>query len=130
MKNNNIKDTITLYHGTTEERAKVLLTNGWEPNSSRGGANCGDPQLFYLTNVKENALWFAEQNGGDVVLELKDFPISNLRVDPHDGVGETLEEEINNKFGLPAYLVTNKSIDKNQFSCPILKQNKKHRRRI
>lgn len=103
-----------LYHGTTKENAKKLLENGWTPNSGQRGANGGNPKYLYVTNFPENALWFAEQAGGDIVLAIEDISIDQLKVDPEDGIGETVEEELSRsqKSKMPAYLVVVSPIQK------------------
>lgn len=102
-----------VYHGTTQESADKLLENGWSPNSGGIGGNCGQTRYLYVTTEYDNALWFAEQKGGQIcVLEIE-VDVDLLQVDPEDGIGETVEEEISlilkNKF--PANLVISKSID-------------------
>lgn len=118
---------ITLYHGTTESSARKLLKDGWSPDHSGDfkGVNCGNGKYLYLTNSKENALWFAEQNGGNVVLEIKDIRIDNLIVDPEDGYYDSVQEELNNNRGFPAYLATTKPINNNQFKIALNKNKKR-----
>jgi len=58
-----MKTLITLFHGTSEECANRLLTNGWMPNQEASGGNCENPNFLYLTNDPENARWFANEKG-------------------------------------------------------------------
>jgi hypothetical protein len=106
---------ITLYHGTTKESAEVLLKRGWYPGSGFVGGNMGNPRFLYLTNIPENALWFAEEKGGDVVLEVSIEDPSSLKVDPEDGVGDTVEDELNNTYGLPGNVVATLPISADRF---------------
>ena len=105
----------TLYHGTTEDSAARLLAEGWAPNSGSIGGNCGQRRYLYLTNGAENALWFAEQKGGDVVLEVR-VPADTLRIDPEDGIKDTVEEELNLSHGLPGNVVLTKRLDASAFA--------------
>lgn len=114
-----IENVITLYHGTTIDRAESLIQKGWSPNNGIVGANLGNKKYLYVTNVVENALWFAEQNGGATVVKIDNVPISYLKVDPEDGTEETVEQELNKKYGLPAYLVLYKSLTFDHFSYEI-----------
>jgi hypothetical protein len=108
---------LTLYHGTSEASASVFLADGWQPSSGTAGANQGDPRYLYLTNIPENALWFAEEGGGDVVLEIK-IDTAALIVDPEDGIGETVEQEIEitERNGLPALLAAKHAIPADAFT--------------
>lgn len=95
---------VTLFHGTCAENAKSLVKNGWQPNQVSAGGNAGQARYLYLSTGREDALWFAEEKGCDVVLEVT-VPMDALAVDPEDGIGETVEDEMNNKHGLPGKLV-------------------------
>jgi hypothetical protein len=106
--------SITLYHGTTSASAEGLLKHGWKPNSYPAGANQGQSKYLYLTNEIENARWFSEQKGENVVLEVT-VPKSALLVDPEDGHGDTLDDELNNKLGFPAYVVCFKPLAASNF---------------
>ena len=108
------EQSITLYHGTTAYSAEALLRHGWKPNCYPIGANQGQPKFLYLTNEIENARWFSEQKGERVVLEVT-VPRASLLVDPEDGHGDTLDEELNNKLGLPGYVVCFKPLAANNF---------------
>ena len=105
-----------LYHGTTKENAKKLLENGWTPNSGTRGSNFGNSRYLYVTNIPENALWFAEQKGDDVVLAISDLNYDILKVDPEDGIYETVEEELKHSANskMPAYLVVVSPISKDK----------------
>lgn len=110
-----IDKTITLYHGTTPESAEFLVQNGWQPNRFATGSQCGQSRYLYLTTHPDDALWFANEKGSDTVLELKDIPYSMLKVDPEDGIGETIEEEIGSPHGLPGKLVLTQTVEASFF---------------
>lgn len=95
----------TLYHGTCEEQAAALLQNGWQPNRSSRGGNMGQPRFLYLSTGFEDALWFAQEKGCDSVLEVGNVPLDHLQVDPEDGTGDTLDQELNLSHGLPGKVV-------------------------
>lgn len=103
------EEHITLYHGTTQESASELMTNGWNPHQGRTGGQCGQAKYLYLTNIPENALWYAEQKGDDTIIEVE-VPLSFLKVDPEDGISDTVLEELNDTHGLPGNVVCFKSI--------------------
>lgn len=94
-----------LYHGTSEESAKSILKNGWSPNKWPVGANQGQRRFLYLSTMYDDALWFAEQKGCSVVIGVIDVPLVYLRVDPEDGIGNNVVEELNNTHGLPGKVV-------------------------
>lgn len=108
--------TMTLYHGTSDDAARALLDRGWEPNKWHSGGQCGQTRYLYLTNMPENAKWFAEEKGSDTVVVVKDVPIEYLEVDPEDGVAETVEEELSNPHGLPGNVVLTKALPASHFS--------------
>jgi RNA:NAD 2''-phosphotransferase len=108
-------ETATLYHGTTAENAELLLEHGWEPNKVSGGGNCGQSRYLYLSTGYEDALWFAEQKGSDIVLEVSDIPLDHLRVDPEDGVYDTVEEEMSSPGGFPGKLVLTRPLEASRF---------------
>mgnify|MGYP001242772348 CR=1 FL=1 len=85
-------DDLTLYHGTSENSADAIL-GGWEPNSGHRGANFGQRQFLYCTTLPENALWFAQENGGKDVLAIK-VRMKSLIVDPEDGISSSVVEEL------------------------------------
>ena len=107
--------TYTLYHGTTETSASRMLAEGWTPNSWSAGGQCGQSRYLYLTNGAENALWYAEQKGETVVLEIR-VPADALRVDPEDGIKDTVEEELTLSHGLPGNVVLTRALDASAFS--------------
>ena len=107
---------ITLYHGTCSDSAKILLSQGWSSNSGTTGGNQGNPGYLYLTTEYDDAMWFAQQKGCNTVLKISDVPVSFLIVDPEDGVGDDVEDEINSKFGLPGKVVLTRSLPKGHFS--------------
>lgn len=112
-------DTLTLYHGTTPEAAEALALNGWRPNVAAPGANQGQSRYLYLSTHYEDALWFAEQKGSDVVVRLENVPVGMLAVDPEDGTGDTVEAEISSPHGLPGKLVLTRPLAAEHFTvCP------------
>jgi hypothetical protein len=72
------------------------------------------PKFLYLTNILENARWFSEQKGENIVLEVT-VPKSYLLVDPEDGHSDTVDEELNSKIGFPGYVVCYKPLAANSF---------------
>lgn len=108
-------ETITLYHGTTRECADRILSEGWAPRSGSMGGQCGNPRYLYLTNVWENALWYAEEKGCDTVLQIE-VPASSLIVDPEDGIADTVEDELNSKNGLPGNVCLTRPLPASSFS--------------
>jgi hypothetical protein len=112
-------DTITVYHGTCESSAKVLISQGFDPERSpKPGANQGRRGLLYVTTVPENALWFAEQNDCSTVVKIHNVPLSALIVDPEDGSADSVSEEISQaeKWHLPAYLALRHRLSPEHFS--------------
>jgi hypothetical protein len=104
-----------LFHGTCQSSAEALVKYGWKPNQVSSGANQGQGRYLYLTNVEENALWFAQEKGCDTIIKIKNIPMDFLKVDPEDGNHDTVEEELNNEFNLPAYLVLTKALGPEHF---------------
>lgn len=104
---------VTLYHGTSARNAADLLEHGFDPARWRAGPNGGRRGLLYLTNDPENAGWYAERFDDGVVLEIE-VAVEDLIVDPEDGVGETVEEEMAGP--LPACLATRKAIGPERFN--------------
>lgn len=90
------KEVITLYHGTCDMNAFNLIENGWHPNLVKSGSNQGNPMYLYLSSDKEDAKWFAEQKGCDVVLKVIDIPIEYLIFDPEDGDADIYDYKISN----------------------------------
>ena len=85
---------VVLYHGTSKENEEELLKNGWEPNKRSSGSQQGNPNYLYLATTPENAEWYSSMKGNTMnVLEVS-VPVNYLRVDPHDGIYNTVEEEI------------------------------------
>jgi hypothetical protein len=99
---------IKLYHGTSFENATKLAQHGWNPNYGFVGGNMGNPKYLYLTNFIENAQWFAEEQYDKPTIIEINIPIDKLKVDPEDGIGENVQDELNisKKQGTPAYLAT------------------------
>lgn len=69
------------------------------------GSQGGNPDLLYLTTTPENASWYAEEKEDGLVLEVT-VPRAALRIDPEDGTGATVEEELDLPFRLPGSLAT------------------------
>lgn len=100
-----------LYYGTSPQYAERLLEQGWKPSDKKfRGHHGGNSQLLYLTNMPEDAAWF-----GDVVLGVRVPDPSRLKVDPEDGIGETVKEELNNSLGLPGKVVYDQAIPASNF---------------
>lgn len=112
-------DEVTLYHGTTQERAKTLLEHG-SMGPAPVGANQGKKSLLYVTTHPENATWYAQQSGDSVVLSVR-IPASRLGCDPEDGVHETVMEELKaaDRTGIPASLVVWGSLAASAFSLEL-----------
>lgn len=107
-------DTITVYHGTCADSAASLCANGWAPNSGVAGGNQGQARYLYLTTGIEDAEWFANEKGCTTVLAVT-VPVASLIVDPEDGVGDTLEDEINNSHGLPGKVALTRPVGPEAF---------------
>ena len=77
----------------------------------------GQNKYLYVTNEIENARWFANENGCDTILKLENVPIESVGVDPEDGIGKNVQDELerSDKTGLPAYLIITKKLDKKYF---------------
>ena len=105
-----------LYHGTTLEYSELLLSRGWSPNQVASGANQGQPKYLYLSTSPEDALWFSEQKGEKVVLEVE-ADMDSLKVDPEDGVEDSVEKELESsrRSKMPAKLVLFRPLAANCF---------------
>lgn len=101
-----------LYHGTCQDSAENMVKNGWSPNSHGVGGNDGNPSFLYVTNEYDNAMWFAEEKGCNTVIELKEIPIDSMGVDPEDGIGSDVEEEVALRGNFPSYFIIKKKIPK------------------
>lgn len=108
------RNIVTLYHGTCLSNATHMIENGWEPNVVSSGANMGQPRYLYLTTHIEDAEWFANEKGCSTVISV-DVPIEYLIVDPEDGVGDTVEDELNNPYGLPGKVVLSRALGREAF---------------
>lgn len=108
-------ELVTLYHGTCSESAEILLANGWQPRITGLGANMGQPRYLYLTTDPEDALWFAQEKECDTVLKVSNVPMSLLKVDPEDGVGDTVYDELNSSSGIPGKVVAFAPLGKEHF---------------
>ena len=111
---------ITLYHGTTKQNAVRLITNGWEV-SNIIGSNLGNPKYLYLTSEPEDAMWFANENSGDVILQVIDIPISYLIPDPEDEAGFSMRELLDRfystkKYKTPVKFALYKPLDSKHFN--------------
>ena len=85
---------VVLYHGTSKVNEIELLKNGWEPNKISSGSQQGDSRYLYLATTPENSCYYSAMKGNDKnVLEVT-VPMNYLRVDPHDGIYNSVEEEI------------------------------------
>jgi hypothetical protein len=109
-------DTVSLYHGTSIRNAERLLNYGWSPNSSIIGSNGGSTQYLYLTNEFDNAKWYADRTDDPVVILVKNIPIQWLKVDPDDGVEDTVLDELNNPLGLPGNVVLHHALSVDHFT--------------
>lgn len=110
-----------LYHGTCLENAKSLMKNGFDPsNPWDPSANCGRPGLLYVTDVPDNALWFAENIGCHTVVEIRGISEKDLIVDPDDGRSESdkVEDELAyaKMHHMPAYLAIRSRVTPEKFS--------------
>lgn len=105
-----------LYHGTCPENAEAILQNGWAPRPGRQmGPNGGQPHYLYLSTDPEDARWFAQERGCDTVIEVHGVPLDCLKVDPEDGTGDTLEDELNLSHGLPSKVVLVRALSASHF---------------
>lgn len=107
-----------LFHGTTRESAKLLLKKGWAPRKQFAPtANGGRPQFLYVSTGWQDALWFAEQMGEDTVLAIHDITRDMVGIDPEDGMGGTVEEELAKakKIKFPAKLTIRVPIGPSHF---------------
>lgn len=104
--------TYTLYHGTCSD---MLCQTGWEPNNTTQGGNMGQTQYLYLTNHPDNARWFAQEKGCDIVLVVRDVPSNYLRVDPEDGSTDTVEDELSFSMGIPGSVVLTQPLPADHF---------------
>lgn len=119
----NKNNTITLFHGTSENNANLLINNGWKPNNISSGGNMGQTRYLYLTTHKEDALWFAEESGNNTIVKVKDIPIDYLKFDPEDGDGDLFDnniniaiKKINNGYQLPIKFVLKNELSKEHFN--------------
>jgi hypothetical protein len=103
-----------LYHGTSRRSADRLIESGWFPNSWGSGGQCGDPRYLYLTNHPEFADSYAMEKEEGVVIEVE-VPDDCLRVDPDDGVYDTVAEELSMKNGIPGSVVATRPLPATAF---------------
>ncbi|WP_371436167.1 hypothetical protein [Polaromonas sp.] len=121
------KNEVLLFHGTTRENALQLLKVGCGGRAPTG-ANQGSRSLLYVTTDPRNALWFSQQAGERVVLQVR-VPAAQLVVDPEDGTHDSVEEELQTSMvtrvpgtlavvgtlGQAAFAVHNQQVDTPQF---------------
>lgn len=111
-------DTISLYHGTCLSNAENLIRNGWRPINKSSG-NMGNPNYLYLTSEPEDALWFAEENGCDAVVIVKNIPISFLKPDPEDEAGFSMADLFTRMdtsgYKLPSKFILTKKLNSEHF---------------
>jgi hypothetical protein len=107
-----------LYHGTCENQAQMLLATGWSPSRHFKGGNAGQTKYLYLTSEYDDALWFAQEKGCNTVLKLTNVPIDYLIVDPEDGTGDTVEDELGHA-PLPGKVALIKPLSRTYFSLPV-----------
>jgi hypothetical protein len=112
----NTETVPVLYHGTTPESAKAMCTNGWSPRPGHSGGNGGQGRYLYLSTGREDAQWFSNEIGEDTVIEVHNIPKSYLRVDPEDGIGDSVDDEMNNAHGLPGKLILVQPLPASHFS--------------
>ena len=117
--NENIKNTLTLYHGTCN--GENLIKNGWKPNTGYVGSNMGNPNYLYLSSEPQDALWFAEEKGCNIVIEIVDIPIDYLRPDPDDEAGFSMKELLDriNNSKLPSKFILTKQLNNKHFKLLI-----------
>lgn len=106
-----MNNKIKLYHGTCKDSANILLKNGWKSGWGFIGGNSGDKNFLHLTSDPYDALWFAQEKGCNIVLEIR-VPISDLKPDKIDEAGFTIEDLFYRMktSKLPAKFMTNKNI--------------------
>jgi RNA:NAD 2'-phosphotransferase (TPT1/KptA family)/GNAT superfamily N-acetyltransferase/2'-5' RNA ligase/8-oxo-dGTP pyrophosphatase MutT (NUDIX family) len=108
--------TVTLYHGTCPENATALVEKGWQPNQVSSGANRGQSKYLYLTNMTDNARWFAQEHGCDTLIEVRNIPLSYIALDPEDATQDTVEAELDyNGTGLPGTVVLTQPLGAEHF---------------
>jgi hypothetical protein len=59
---------------------------------------------LYATTTAQNAAWYADRHADGVVLRIDVPSNAAIRVDPEDGVGATVAEELALPHGLPGNL--------------------------
>lgn len=111
----NNSNNLTLYHGTNVYNANLLVKNGWYP-SNFTGSNMGNPSYLYLSSEPEDALWFANENGGETIVEVN-VPIKYLKPDPEDESGFSLDDLMNrmSRKMLPSKFVLHHPLDSSHF---------------
>jgi len=113
----NVSKNLTLYHGTCDANGKFIIENGWVSRNSGYGSNMGNPNYLYLSSEPEDALWFAQEKGCNMIIEVMDIPIEYLRPDPEDEAGFTMKDLYDrmNTNGMPSKFILTKPLDKSHF---------------
>ena len=110
--------TVTLYHGTCAANGASLCAHGWSPQTGQTGGNGGQRRYLYLSTGIEDAEWFANEKGCSTVVKVSDVPLSLLIVDPEDGIGDTLEDELASPHtsGLPGKVALTQALGAHHFT--------------
>jgi hypothetical protein len=112
---------ITLYHGTSKSSGVNLEKNGWQSFSGGIGGNSGNPRYLSLTSDINDAQWFANEQGEDTIVEVKDIPIEFLIPDPDDEAGFTMDDLLKrvnsiSKYKLPSKFALTKTLNSSHFT--------------
>lgn len=112
------QNIIDVFHGTDESHANYLLSNGYTPKGIKTiGSNLGKSGLLYVSSGYDDARWFANEKGSDIVLKIEEVPVDSLSPDPEDESGFTMSELLDRvrNSKMPAKFIITKPIDKNKF---------------
>ncbi|VVC05800.1 Uncharacterised protein [uncultured archaeon] len=109
------KNIPILYHGTSKENARKLSKYGFQPRKISPEENQGQSKYLYLTTSPENAEWFANEKGENTVLEVRNIPYSTLKVDPEDGISDTVEKELYLPYDLPGNVALTRPLGPEHF---------------
>lgn len=109
--------TLDLFHGTCMHNAERMIEFGWKANSVSAGANQGQTRYLYLSSGIEDARWFAEEKGCDVVIKISNIPIDYLKPDPEDEAGFTMDDLLSriDRGVIPSKFVLIKDLPKENF---------------
>lgn len=120
---NELNKTITLYHGTSIENAEYITKHGWTPRTSGSGGNSGQPKYLYVTSEIDDAKWFANENGSNIIIKISNINILDLKFDPEDGDADLFDYKISNAidklkngYNMPIKFILYKFTDKSHFS--------------